>query len=202
MADKVAREAVKGERIQTARWTSLIHLKRQITEVEKSPLQTWYKQKIKERESQKSGFYVPSFKVEIDTLLSNRKKSYVSRFYQLKGGHGAISTFLSRIKGIETAECWWCGAAEQFVIYLYAKCWKWRVKRWTLRKNLRKARIEWQKRSEKRWLAQLLANRYALGLLLEFLENTEVGSRGEAVERKAKWQQKRDQEGEDQLEKV
>ncbi len=66
MADKAAREAAEGERIQMDRWTSLTHLKRQITEAKKSQLRTWYEQKIKERESQKSGFYVPLFKAEMD----------------------------------------------------------------------------------------------------------------------------------------
>lgn len=58
----------------------------------------------------------------MDPLLGNIKKFYALRFYQLKTGHGAISTFLSRIGAIETAKCWWCGAAEQSVMCLYAKC--------------------------------------------------------------------------------
>ena len=132
-------------------------------------------------------------------LLGNTKKFYASRFYQLKTGHGAIGTFLSRIGATETAKCWWCRAAEQSVIHLYTKCRKWRVERRALKKNLRKAGIQWQRRPEKRWLAQLLADKHAVGPLLEFLKDTEVGSRGGAVEREAEWQQRRDQEGEDQL---
>ncbi len=106
MADKAAREATERERIQTVRWTSLTHLKRQITEAKKSQLRTWYKQIIKERESQKSGFYILSFKAEMDPLLGNTKKLYALRFYQLKTRYGAIGTFVSRIGAIETAECW------------------------------------------------------------------------------------------------
>ena len=160
MADKAAREAAGGERIQTARWTSLTHLRRQLTEEKSSQLRAWYEQKTKERESRKSGFYVPSLKAEMDPLLGNTKKSYASRFYQLKTGHGAIGTFLSRIGEAETSECWWCGAAEQSVMHLYAKCRKWRAERQALRKNLRKAGIQWQRRPEKRWLAELLADKH------------------------------------------
>ena len=58
MVDKAAREAAEGERITTARWTSLTYLKRQITEEKKSQLRAWYEQKTKERESRKSGLYV------------------------------------------------------------------------------------------------------------------------------------------------
>ncbi len=193
-----SREAAGGERIQTARWTSLTHLKRQITEEKKSQLRAWYEQKTKERESRKGGFYVLSLKAEMDPLLGQTKKVYASRFYQLKTGHGAIGTFLSRIGATETAECWWCGVAEQSVIHLYAKCRKWRVERRALKKNLRKAGIQWQRRPEKRWLTQLLADKHAVGPLLEFLKNTEVGNRG-AAEREAEWQERRDQVGEDQL---
>ncbi len=109
------------------------------------------------------------------------------RFYQLKTEHGAIGTFFSRIGAIETAKCWWCRAAEQSVIHLYTKYRKWRVKRRILRINLKKAGVEWQRRSEKSCLVQLLADRHAVGSLLEFLENTEVGNREGAVEREAEW---------------
>ena len=121
-ADKAAKEAAGRERIQTARWTSLTHLKRRITEEKKLQLRAWHEQKTKERESRKSGFYVPSLKAEMDPLLGKTKKFYASRFYQLKTGHAAIGTFFNRIGATETAECWWCGDSEQSVIHLYTKC--------------------------------------------------------------------------------
>ena len=62
-----------------------------------------------------------------------------------------------------------------------------------------KAGIQWQRRPEKRWLAELLANKQAIESLLEFLKNTEVGSREGTAERAAEWRQRRDQDGEDQL---
>ena len=145
MVDKAAREAVGRKRIQTARLTSLIHLRRQLTDEKNSQLRAWYDQKTKVQESPKSGFYIPSFKAEMDLLLGNTKKSYLSRFYKLKIAHGAIATFFSRIREAETSECWWCRVAEQSVIYLYAKCQKWRAERQALRKNLRKAGIQWQR---------------------------------------------------------
>jgi len=198
-ADKAAREAAGRERIQTARWTSLTHLKRQITEEKNSQLRAWHDKKTEERESRKSGFYVPSSKAEIDYLLSKTKKVTASQFYQLKIGHGPIGTFLKRIGAAETAECWWCGAAEQSVIHLYTKCRKWRAERRVLKRNLGKAGIRWQRRPEKKWLAEILADRHAVGPLLEFLKNTEVGSREGGGEKETEWERRRDQEGEDQL---
>ena len=38
-----------------------------------------------------------------------------------------------------------------------------------------------------------------MGPLLEFLKNTEVGSREGAVEKETEWERRRDQEGEEQL---
>lgn len=38
-----------------------------------------------------------------------------------------------------------------------------------------------------------------MGLLLEFLKNTEVGSTESAAEKETEWELRRDQEGEDQL---
>ena len=111
----------------------------------------------------------------------------------MKVGHGR------RIAATETAECWWCGNAEQSVIHLYTKCRKWRDERRVLRKNLGKAGIQWQRRPEKRWLAELLADKYAVGPLLEFLKHTEVGSREGGAEKEMEWRQRRDQDAEDQL---
>lgn len=52
---------------------------------------------------------------------------------------------------------------------------------------------------EKRWLASLLANKRAIGALLKFLEDTEVGSRKRATEKEAKWERRNNQEGESKL---
>ena len=84
-------------------------------------------------------------------------------------------------------------------MHLYTKCRKWRTERQILKKSLDKAGVQWQRRPEKKWLAELLANTYAVGSLLEFLKNTEVGSREGTAERMAEWGQRRDQDGEDRL---
>ena len=153
----------------------------------------------KEREARRSGFYFPSLKMQIDSLLGKTNKFYASRFYQLKTGHGAIGTFLKRIGATETAKCWWCGDAEQSVMHLYTKCRKWSTERRILKESLGKAGVQWQRRPEKKWLAELLANTYAVGPLLEFLKNSEVGSREGTAERMAEWGRRRDQNGEDRL---
>ncbi len=49
-ADKAAKEAAMGDRIRTAKWKSLTHIKWRITDEKKAQIYTWYEQKIKERE--------------------------------------------------------------------------------------------------------------------------------------------------------
>lgn len=79
------------------------------------------------------------------------------------------------------------------------KCRKWCPERRALKKSLSKAGIQWQGRPEKNWLAELRANKYAVGSLLEFLKNTEVGSREGAAERGVGWRRMKDQDEKDQL---
>ena len=121
------------------------------------------------------------------------------RFYQLKIGHGAVGTFLARIGVIDTLECSWCGVQEQTVIHLYMECRRWGRERRKLSRELDQLGISWQPRPEKRWLGSLLANERAIRPILQFLRNTEVGSRDGTRERELEWQRRRDQEGENQL---
>ncbi len=80
-------------------------------------------------------------------------------------------------------------------MHLYTNCRKWRIERRMLKKRLGKAGVQWQRRPEKKWLAELLANKHAVWSSLELLKYTEVGSRG--AERAAQWRQRRDQDGEE-----
>ena len=184
---------------QTYKW-EYTHVKRQITEEKKSQIGIWHGQKTREREASRRGFYIPCINPQIHPLLGKAKKSCASRFYQLKTGHGAIiGTFLERIGAAESAECWWCGDREQSVLHLYTNCRKWRRERRVLKRNLDKLGIQWQRRPEKKWLAELLANEKAVGPLLVYLKDTNVGSREGAVEKSVEWRRRRDQEGEEQL---
>ena len=62
--------------------------------------------------------------------------------------------------------------------------------------------IGWQRRPEKRWLANLLANEQAVRPLLRYLMTTEVGGRGGEADRAAEWDQRADREGEELLDSV
>ena len=121
-ADKAAKEAALGRRVCTAKWTSLTHVKWQITDEKKSQISIWHRQKTMERERNRRGFYIPSIKPQIYPLLGKAKKFHAFRFYQLKTGHGAIGTFLKRIGAVESAECWWYGNREQSALHLYTSC--------------------------------------------------------------------------------
>ena len=110
-----------------------------------------------------------------------------------------VGVLLKRIGAVESAECWWCGQAEQSVVHLYAECRKWRKERRVLQRELRALGIVWQCRPEKRWLANLIANEQAVRPLLKYLMTTEVGSRGGETDRAAEWKQREDPAGEELL---
>ena len=145
------------------------------------------------------GFYVPSTDTKINPTLGNAPKKYAARYYQLKVGHGAVGTFLARIGATETPKCWWCGAREQTVVHLYTECRRWRNERRKLIRELKKRKIDWQARPDKKWVASLLANEQAIEALLKFLRNTEIGSREGAAQRELEWEQRNDKEGEELL---
>lgn len=196
-AGQAAKEAAANERSQTARWSSLSYVKRKIKEVKEKELGSWHQTANEERELRSRSHYVPRIKPGIQPVLGQAPKKYASRFFQLKVGHGAVGVFLERIGAVETAECWWCGQAEQSVVHLYAKCRKWRKERKVLKKELRELGIGWQARPEMRWLANLLANEQAVKPLLGYLMATEVGGRSVDAEKEAEWEQRADQAGEE-----
>ena len=104
----------------TERWSSLAYVKRNISEIRSRDLIKWHETEIQNREASRRGFYIPRTTECISLALGRAPKKYASRYYQLKVGHGAVGTFLVRIRVIETPECWWCGATEQTVEHLYA----------------------------------------------------------------------------------
>ena len=66
---------------------------------------------------------------------------------------------------------------------LYTGCRRWRRERRKLSRELGQHGISWQPRPERGWLSSLLANERAIGPVLKFLIDTEVGSREGARER-------------------
>ena len=69
-----------------------------------------------------------------------------------------------------------------------------------MKNDLNKIGIQWQRQLERKWPAELLANEQAVGLLLVYLKDKEVGSREGAVEKILEWRRRTDQEREEQLE--
>ncbi len=122
------------------------------------------------------------------------------RYFQLKVRHGAVGTFLAKIRVIETPKCWWCRVPEQSVRHLYTRCCKWRKAKRKLVRELEKEGVKWQTQAEKKWLVDLLPNKKAVASLLKFLETTGIGGRKSAKERELEWERKDDQAGVNLLE--
>lgn len=97
-----------------------------------------------------------------------------------------IGIFVKKIRVKQIAKCWLYGAAEQSVIHLYTKCQKWRAKLRALNQNPKALEIQWQKQPEKKWLAELLADRYVVGPVLKFLKDIKVRNRKDKREKNIK----------------
>ena len=110
-----------------------------------------------------------------------------------------VRLVLARIGVIESPQCL-CGQRKQSVEHLYTKCRRWRRERRNLIRSMHKEGISWEDRTEKKGLADLLANEKAMGPLLEFLKATEVGGREGAREGELEWERRNDQAGEELLE--
>ena len=80
--------------------------------------------------------------------------------------------------------------------HLYTKC---RRERRVLKKELKVLGTGWQRRPERRWVANQLADEQAIQPLFKYLMTTEVGGREGETERAAEWGQRVDQEGEELL---
>ena len=198
-ADLAAKTRAQRGGRQAERWSSLAYIKKNLSGIRAKELGKWHQTQTEKREASRRGFYVPWTKNGIDPTLGNAPKKYASRFYQLKVGHAAVGTFLARIGVIEAPECWWCGEAEQSVVHLYTKCRRWRKERRKMVRELYTEGVRWQAQTERKWLADLLANQRATKALLRFLQTTEIGGREGARERELEWEQKNDQAGEDLL---
>lgn len=182
-------------------WSSLMHIRKRMVESRFSELAKWNETKRGEREASRRGFYIQRLKADMDELLGSTPNKYASRYFQLKVVHGAIGKFLAKIGVIETPECWWCGEAEQSVDHLYVqytKCRRWRRQRRKLIRSSSVKYFSWQGWTEKRGLAELVADRKALGPLLEFSKATELGGREgtRERERELEWEQQNDHAGE------
>lgn len=136
-ADKAAKEAATDGRTQTARWSSLSHIKRKITEARNSEIYSWHQVRNEERERRSRNYDVPRLKAGVHPILGQAPKRYASRFLQLKVGHGLIGVFLERVGVTEIAKCWWCKQAKQSVGHLYTKCRTWRRERIVLKRELK-----------------------------------------------------------------
>lgn len=75
-------------------------------------------------------------------------------------------------------------------------------KKSSFKKELEVLEIGWQRRPERRWVANLLANEQAVRPLLKYIMTTEVESQEREMERAAGWDQRVDQEEKELLDSM
>ena len=121
------------------------------------------------------------------------RKSTAQRNCQLMTGHAAIGSFLhDRMTGpqrLDSDECWWCNCGKgQSRHHLFTKCWSWppKIRELWLRVG-KDCGWEHPRAPALRWL-------WKDDAVVEFLENTRVGSRALAELARARVDEDRDGE--------
>ena len=74
-------------------WSSLTHIKKQLTESHSQELTRWHEIKVQESETNRRGFCIPRVENRMNKVLGRAAKKYASRYLQLKVGHGAVGTY-------------------------------------------------------------------------------------------------------------
>ena len=117
-------------------------------------------------------------------MLRRVRKSTAQRHYQLLSGHAVIGPFLhDRMTGpqrLESDECWWCKCGKrQTRHHLFTECRAWALQIRKLWERIRED-CHWEHpRASVRWLWK----EEATEAVLEFLEDTPVGSRSSGMAR-------------------
>lgn len=101
-ADQSARDKAQRGGKPVEQWNSLAHVKKELAESHSQKLTRWHEMKIQERETSRQGFYIPRVEKGMSKVLGSTAKKYASRYFQLKVGHRAVGTYLTRIGVIET----------------------------------------------------------------------------------------------------
>lgn len=83
-ADKAVKEATTGEKVRTAKRSSLTHVKRQIVGGGKARVGLWHEQRSKERETSRRGFYIPSLKMRMHPAFGEARSYMRQGFINLK----------------------------------------------------------------------------------------------------------------------
>ena len=124
------------------------------------------------------------------------RKSVAQRYYQLLSGHAAMGAFLhDRMTGPqrqETDACWWCNCGRrQTRHHLFTECRAWAPQVRELWRRIGKdCGWEHPRAPALRWLWK----DDAVGAVVEFLENTRVGSRASAEMARDRMDEGRDED--------
>ena len=160
------------------RQTSLPHLSRRATEGRARATSQWVADHVRPERR----YHPPSGSGLRRRLLRQVRKSTAQRYYQLLSGHAAIGSFLhDRMTGpqtLEPDECWWCNCGKrQTRHHLFTECRAWAPQIRRLWKRIGKD-CHWEHPLVRRlWKGE------ASEAVLEFLEDTLVGSRSSGMAR-------------------
>lgn len=79
--------------------------KQKMIELHSPELAKWYKTKIREKDASWRDFYISQIEKIRNKILRHTAKKYASCYLQLKVRHGAVETYLTKIRSIKIPQC-------------------------------------------------------------------------------------------------
>jgi ribonuclease HI len=156
--------------------TTLAHVARGITEAKWQQHLAWVKERCRG-----TYYYVLQERQRADPVAFSAKKAIASRFYQLRMCKAHTGPHLGTIGEAADDKCWWCGSgASQTREHLFKHCRQWKDQRITMWRAVRQA-TEGKRTARNTSMAQLFGDARCTAAILEFLETTEVGVRGQVA---------------------
>jgi ribonuclease HI len=155
--------------------TTLAHVARGVTEAKWQEHLAWVKERCRGKR-----YYLLRGRQRTDPVASCARKTTASRFYQLRMGRAYTGPYLAKIGDAADDKCWWCGSgASQTREHLFKHCRRWKEQQTIMWREVNKA-TEGKRMARNTSMATLFGDQRCTAAILEFLENTEVGLRGQA----------------------
>jgi hypothetical protein len=150
--------------------TTLTHVARGVTETKWREIMAW----VRERCCRKH-YYLLRERQRTDPVASSARKTIASRFYQLRMGKAHTGPYLAKIGDAADDKCWLCGSgASQTREHLFKTL---PPVEGTAGHHV--AREDKKRTARNTPMATLFGDERCTAAILEFLENTEVGLRGQ-----------------------
>jgi len=147
---------------------SIANIRREAAEKKWDEARDWSEKRIKKKK-----YRMPE-RLRQNSAVPRGPKRLAERLHQLRTGHCRTGKYLEWTQNANTAACGWCQREGRTRNHLFKECRRWKPRRKTMWKEVRK---ETGKGRDCFTIRDLLADERCTSAILTFLRTTKVGSR-------------------------